>query len=192
MIWVCADLHLNHKNVIHMGRDFPTLEDHNNFVIEQYNKVVHDDDLVYILGDLVFSPAAPAIELVKRLKGRKILILGNHDRLTNAQYREMGIIEVINHPVYYSSSIILSHEPVIEAFNNPYVYNIHGHLHHSYIDAENYINVNIEMNDYKPVDLRILQEKIDKNTKSRREVYRSEWYFPLYKWQPDYEKYEKK
>ena len=55
-IYVISDLHLNHKNIVNMGRPFETLQEHNDYVIEEYNKVVGKDDLVYILGDVGFSP----------------------------------------------------------------------------------------------------------------------------------------
>lgn len=93
----------------------------------------------------------------------------------------MGFIEVYKHPVYYSSSIILSHEPVKEAYDNPYVYNVHGHLHQSVVDLPNFINANIELYDYKPISLKALQEDIGKKTKSRKEKFGEEWYFQYFK-----------
>ena len=180
-IYVVSDLHLNHKNIINMGRPFETLQEHNDYVIEEYNKVVGKDDLVYILGDVGFSPVQDLKLLIPRLNGRKVLILGNHDKQKIGEYRNMGFIEVYDHPVYYSSHLILSHEPVREALNNPYVFNVHGHLHFNILDLPNYINVNTELINYKPISLVKLEEYAAKRIKSRRENFGQEWYFEYYK-----------
>lgn len=182
MIWVTGDLHFNDEKLISRCRNnFKTIEEHNNYIIEQYNSCVQEDDLVYILGDLGFKPYAKLLPLVKRLKGRKILVLGNHDQLTDGEYRSMGIIKTIKTPFYYSDHLILSHEPVKEAFNNQYVYNLHGHLHLAELNLPNYINVNIELNDFKPYNLKELDEEIFTLTKRRQEKFGEEWYKNYYK-----------
>ena len=181
MIWVTSDLHLNHPGILETCRKFSDINEHNEYIIKQYNSVVDKDDLVYILGDVGFTPMKDLSPLIQRLNGRKVLVLGNHDKGTEGEYRKMGFIDVKDSPFYYSSSIILSHEPAYEAFNNPYVYNIYGHLHQAVVDLPNYINANVELCDYKPISLRELQEKIKNEVKSRREKFGEEWYFPYYK-----------
>ncbi len=180
-VYVTSDLHLNHPGILLMSRpQFKTVEEHNKFIIGKYNSVVHEDDLVYILGDLGFSPIKDLKPLVSLLNGRKILILGNHDRGNIGEYRGMGFIEAYDHPIYYSKDIILSHEPVKEALDNPYVYNIHGHLHRGKIKLPNYININVEENNFLPVSLKELQSRIVEKTKSRRETFGKEWYAGYY------------
>ena len=44
------------------------------------NKVVHANDTVYILGDLIYKSDKSPSEYLSRLKGKKHLILGNHDK----------------------------------------------------------------------------------------------------------------
>lgn len=181
-IYVTSDLHFNHSGVLKMSRgQFKTIEEHNDFIIERFNSVVGPDDLVYILGDLGFTPLEKLKPLVNRLNGRKVLILGNHDKGNVDEYRNMGFIDVYNRPVYYSKHIILSHEPVREALNNPYVFNVHGHLHGSKLDLPNYINVNVEETDYLPVSLNALEKNAQKRVKSRRENFGNEWYYEFYK-----------
>lgn len=180
-IYVTSDLHFNHPGILKLSRgQFKTVQEHNDYIINKYNSVVGKDDLVYILGDLGFTPLKDLKPLISRLNGRKVLILGNHDKGTIGEYRAMGFIEVYNHPVYYSNDIILSHEPVKEAFDNPYVFNVHGHLHRSKLSLNNYINVNIEETDFLPVSLKDLQEQLEQKTKSRRETFNTEWYSNFY------------
>ena len=90
-IYVCSDLHFNHTNILGFCRsNFTTIEEHNEYIIKQYNSVVGKDDLVYILGDVGFTPEKALSELVKRLNGRKILLVGNHDKLTDREYRAIS------------------------------------------------------------------------------------------------------
>ena len=73
--------------------------------------------------------------------------------------------------------VILSHCPLREAFENPYiVYNLHGHLHGGKLKLSNYLNVNIAMNGYYPIKLDSLLPQINSSGKSRRERWLEEWY----------------
>lgn len=177
-IWVTSDLHLNHPDIIKSCRpQFSTTELHDEYVISRFNSVVGKDDLIYILGDVGFTPYIELKDKIKKLNGRKILILGNHDILNPQQYASMGFIEVINHPVYYSPNIILSHIPIQEALNNPWVYNIHGHIHQGTLNLKNYINVNIESSNFLPVNLKGLQQQIASFCRpTRYEPFQQEWY----------------
>ena len=182
-IWVCADLHLNHKNIIYYCRQqFNSVEEHDKYVIGQYNSVVGKDDLVYILGDVGFSPKDKLAALVKQLNGRKILIIGNHDRLKDNEYANMGFIQVIHHPVFYNNNIILSHIPIRECLNSPYTINIHGHLHNNELNLPNFFNVNVEMTDFLPININVFEEKAKETcVQFRWQPFGSEWYQDYYK-----------
>ena len=177
-IYVTSDLHFNHKNILRLCRpQFKTIEEHNEYIIESFNGTVGKDDLVYVLGDVGFTPASGLVPLVRALNGRKILLIGNHDVLKDNEYLAMGFIQVCRSPIYYSSTTILSHIPVQEALNNPYVINVHGHIHRGSLTLPNFINANVEINDYKPLDLRKIDAAAhDQCTKSRYAPYGQEWY----------------
>ena len=52
MIYFTSDLHFWHKNaIIYTNRPFETVEEMNEKLIEYWNKTVHANDEVYILGD---------------------------------------------------------------------------------------------------------------------------------------------
>lgn len=79
-IFFTADLHLGHANIIkYCNRPFPSLHDMNKTLINNWNSVVGEKDVVYILGDLCLADIKSGIKMVRSLKGRKILIQGNHD-----------------------------------------------------------------------------------------------------------------
>ena len=53
MIYFTSDQHLGHPAIISMqNRPFQDVEDMNRTIINNYNSVVHKDDVVYILGDI--------------------------------------------------------------------------------------------------------------------------------------------
>ena len=72
MIWVTADLHLNHQGILKTCRKFNSIEEHNEYIIQQYNSVVGKDDLVYILGDCLWAPLTKGADLIRRLNGSAI------------------------------------------------------------------------------------------------------------------------
>ncbi len=81
MIWFTSDLHFGHdREFIYNPRGFENVGDMNAAIVERYNSIVQDNDEVYILGDLVVGQNKPdSFELINQLKGKKIIIRGNHD-----------------------------------------------------------------------------------------------------------------
>jgi calcineurin-like phosphoesterase family protein len=80
-----ADTHLLHARILELQpntRRFPTIEEHDERIIENWNAVVGDDDIVYHLGDFAMQLGKQADRVrwyFSRLKGRKHLVIGNHD-----------------------------------------------------------------------------------------------------------------
>lgn len=183
-IWITSDTHLYHTNVIRLERYMldksgysyiKTVEQYNKMIIDNINMCVHKDDTIYILGDFCFGGYEKIKEMYNSIKGHVVLILGNHDRYSVAEGKKRaGIKEIYEGPIYLPESkgrIILSHYPVKEAYHNPYVFNLHGHLHGSVLakDMGNFINVAMGVNDFKPLRLDKLTGKIMSSVKSRRE-----------------------
>ena len=81
MIFFTADLHLGHANIIkHCCRPFKTVEEMDEHLISTWNSHVRQNDTVHILGDLIFRSAESPEHYLDRLRGKKHLILGNHDK----------------------------------------------------------------------------------------------------------------
>ena len=79
MIYFTADTHFGHYNVIRFcDRPFASAEEMDEAMIQNWNGRVTGNDTVYILGDMFFR-STNAEEILKRLKGKKRLIVGNHD-----------------------------------------------------------------------------------------------------------------
>lgn len=189
MDYVISDLHFNHKNVIDFERyEFSSIEEHDNYIIYKWNStIVNNNDKVYVLGDVGFSDKAKVKETISKLKGYKILVKGNHDTFSNNFYLRAGFDEVYDHPIYYNKKVILSHEPVREALDNPYIFNIHGHLHNGLeLMKENFYCANAKKLKYKPMKLSSFVETHIPKLKNRKESMGKEWYFDYY----DFNKYK--
>ncbi len=124
-------------------RGFADTEAMNEYMIERWNSRVKKKDEVVILGDFSFGKAEETTEVLKRLKGKKYLIVGNHDRFLGDKDFDRSQFEWIE---YYrelsdnSRKVILSHYPIL-CYNGQYKMNKHGeprsymlygHVHDTY------------------------------------------------------------
>lgn len=94
-------------------------------MIQWYNEMVEDQDRVYILGDIAFSPAHMR-RAVSRLKGRKVLVPGNHEPPKMKKYFDL-FDDVRGYIV--KKGFIMSHIPIHPGSLARWKLNIHGHTH---------------------------------------------------------------
>ena len=136
--YITSDLHFGHKNIMKFcpqsrARFRDDVDYMNEAMVREWNEIVEPQDLVYILGDVAFLPAAKATEYMHRLNGRKILVQGNHDRklLQDADFR--GCFEEVHHYLdinYAGHKCVMFHYPIAE-FDQMHrgALHFHGHLH---------------------------------------------------------------
>ena len=162
-IYLIADTHFGEKAILqYENRPFSSVEEMDEEMIRRWNEVVGEEDLVYHLGD--FSERGREKSYLERLKGRVILIRGNHDVLTNREYREMGFEEVYDMPVIKDEFWILSHKPIYVNQNMPYA-NLFGHVHASPIYrtfSSHHYCVSAERVQYCPVDFERVKSMVQK------------------------------
>ena len=164
MIYYISDLHLQHFNIINMcNRPFQSVEEMNKALIDNWNKVVKDNDDVYFLGDFSFKcNQQRATEFLKQLKGRKFFIKGNHDKNTWLQsIKEQGLIEWYKDYAEINDAgrmVILCHYP-LHSWNGLYrgSYHLYGHVHNLTVEnidwQKNRFNVSCEVTNYYPITL---------------------------------------
>ena len=82
MVFFTADMHFGHRAIINMqNRPFESVEEMDRVLLQNYNSVVRKNDTVYILGDICHHmKVEDADVLIKKMNGKKYLIVGNHDK----------------------------------------------------------------------------------------------------------------
>ena len=173
MIWFKSDLHLGHRAVINFqDRPFGTVEEMNEALIKNWNFLVAKNDTVYILGDISHRcPVEEVNAMISKLKGKKILIRGNHDKEYDASLFE-GIYDYYDLRGVASVSISLMHYPMLEWNRSRHgSLHLHGHQHNSSSYNEEMreqgirrYDVGVDANQYCPVSLNSILEffQIDK------------------------------
>lgn len=138
MIYFIADTHFNHKNIIkYCNRPYKNKIEMNEDIIKKWNEVVTDEDTIYHLGDFALGSKDEFEKITKRLKGKKILIRGNHD-VKSSIYEELGFIVLKNAPIRLDKEkLLLSHIPIADKQIPEGYINVHGHIHNKPLNAIN-------------------------------------------------------
>ena len=156
-IFVVSDTHFGHRNMLNFlledgtkVRPFATVEEMDETLVDNWNRVVTDSDIVYHLGDVYFGDGWKHLD---RLKGKKRLVLGNHDnghdeRLQKA-FKKIGIWRE-----FKDYDCVLTHVPIHEASMTNRRLNLHGHVHNGshrgLIENPRYVNCCVEAQNYTP------------------------------------------
>jgi len=150
-IFFIGDMHFYDERIIKFcNRPFKDVNEMNEAIIDNWNRVVKKADTVFVVGDVSFGTKKQTKAIIDRLKGRKILILGNHDRTSQTYYKDLGFKEVYKYPILYKKFFIISHEPIYTKGWTPYL-NIHGHIHDNNMIEKYYFNVSVENINYTPI-----------------------------------------
>jgi calcineurin-like phosphoesterase family protein len=163
MIYFTADEHYYHANIItnrfRDARPFNTVDEMNRTIIKRHNEVVAKDDITYHLGDFTFAKHWPDMrQMLERLNGKHILILGNHDLHRPFEYVEAGFQSVHTslelHELFGTTGRpILIHDPAVAGVLTDKLF-IHGHTHGLGLRlAPNTFCVSVELHNYYPVSL---------------------------------------
>ena len=80
-IFFTSDLHFSHANIIkYCDRPFYSAGEMDAAMIANWNNVVGEEDIVFILGDFCFGSTQTWLHFLRRLNGKKYLTQGNHDK----------------------------------------------------------------------------------------------------------------
>jgi len=166
-IWFTSDWHLDHANIVRLcNRPFINVREMNETIINNYNAVVKDDDVVYNLGDVSYKCSYGYLEeLVGRLNGNMIVIAGNHD---NIQYLKKllnkklikGLAEVQELKID-GKHIWLSHYPHRswkKSFHGSY--HLFAHTHGKMAPYGLSFDVGVDSWDFKPISFEQVEEKM--------------------------------
>lgn len=161
-----ADTHFGHANVIrYSGRPFANIQEHDAALITNWNKVVGEYDRVFMLGDFALTGKDRIIEIGQQLKGKKVLVTGNHDGGSLDTYYTAGFEMISKWSLVFQDSFILSHIPVMGTGGFT---NIHGHVHEKQGILQimpEYYCVSVENINYTPIELKKLLAEIEQKKK---------------------------
>ena len=179
LIYYTADLHFGHANVIrHCDRPFSDADSMDAALIQNWNAKVHRNDTVYIVGDFLFRAQRPAEEYLSELKGKKHLIVGNHDKYWMKKV-DLGVwFESVSPMLFITDNgytATLCHYPMMSwpgMSKNGFM--VYGHIHNNtnadfwpLIDANSQmLNAGADINGFAPVTL---SEMIENNMRFKEE-----------------------
>jgi calcineurin-like phosphoesterase family protein len=149
-VFISSDTHYAHKNIcrgvtdwrtqdgkvpVGSTRDFETIEQMNNRLVNAINNVVGQDDTLIMLGDVSFGGFENIGIFLDRLICKNIhLILGNHDthienNRENIQSRFLSVQHYLEVNIN-DKNFVLCHYP-LQSWNglNKGVIHLHGHVH---------------------------------------------------------------
>lgn len=157
-----ADTHFFHAGVLRMSqRPFETIAEHDEMLVAAWNAVVGPRDEVFHLGDFGMGGTPERYAAVfKRLRGRKILVRGNHDKkkCTDLPWHEKH--ELVSRKIE-NQRVILCHYPMrawAGVWNGSI--SLYGHTHGMLPDTRQSCDVGVDRWSYAPVTLEQIRERL--------------------------------
>lgn len=160
--FVISDTHFTHHNILTFKnydgspvRQFSSVEEMDETIIDNWNKVVKPGDVIYHLGDIAINKKY--IHLIGRCNGSKRLIMGNHD-IFDMNYYTPFFTKIMAMRIF-PGKCIMTHVPIHSDCIGRFKINIHGHTHCNFIlndDGQKsffHKNVCVEVVNYTPVAL---------------------------------------
>lgn len=179
-IFFTSDTHFYHKNIINFcKRPFKDLQEMHSEIIRMWNETIRPNDIVFILGDIIFGGANAYEEILPQINGKKYLILGNHD-YKNFTTNKCKYFEAVYDKMFIAvndQEIILNHEPLLcfGGQQNNRIWHLFGHVHTTKdlnlkgsCDAQRMFlmatptmyDVGMDFNNYKPISFAEVKEII--------------------------------
>lgn len=181
-IFLTSDSHFGHSNIIEFcNRPFKDVEEMNYKLIENWNKKVPVDGLVFHLGDFAWGGYPFWKKIREQLNGNIILIKGNHDEKNMTPTAEQELFDYVTFQMKIEiegRKVYLNHVPFLcygGTYRDPkgLVYQLFGHVHSGPgakgldIDRLKMLfptqyDVGVDKNNYEPVSWAEVNEAIGK------------------------------
>lgn len=150
--WLTADWHFGESRMDLMCRPFQSTDEHDDTIIANYNRLVQPDDVVLCLGDVTNKDAPERLSSVAKLRGRKLLIRGNHDVPHSdadlARYFELVVADGEGLELSYQDvALFATHYPTQGRLDR---FNLVGHVHGAWRVQLNMLNVGVDNFGFAP------------------------------------------
>ncbi len=190
MVWFTADSHFGHKAMAadpETGRagwrPFATVAEHDEAMIEAWNRRVRPGDQVWHLGDVGLASSTHILGCVDRLHGTKHLITGNHDAVwpghRKAYLHQKRWLQTFDSVQAFARRRIAGHDVMLSHF--PYLgggdhtgedrarqyrlidegrWLLHGHVHGEWARRGRQLNVGVDVRDWAPISLAEIEDEL--------------------------------
>ena len=186
-VFFTSDTHFTHANIIRFcSRPFKNVEEMDETMIANWNRVVGENDIVFHLGDFCMGGSAKWTNVLNRLNGKIYLIIGNHD-MKNLKQSCSDRFEKVAMQMYIEvdkQKIYLNHCPFL-CYGGAYrdTWQLFGHVHtnknNTGIDAPRLemlfptqYDVGVDNNNFTPVSFEqvkaIIQKQVEQFNKNNR------------------------
>lgn len=174
-IWFCSDLHLGHSNMYKFTnydgtkcRPWDNYEEAEEYMLQEFNKVLKPTDTLYILGDVASKTDRASYFFNALVPCRRILLMGNHDNKIGFKFLSKYFNEIRG--AYNLENYIMTHIPVSSGSKGRFKTNIHGHTHSNLITIDNngkipdpwYRNVCVERTGFKLINFSEIKTETEK------------------------------
>jgi calcineurin-like phosphoesterase family protein len=179
-IYFTSDMHFGHEAILkYCNRPFANVEEMNQKLIENWNKKVPEDGIVFNLGDFAWGGYPFWKSMREQLNGKIILIKGNHDEKNLTQTGAQELFELVTYQMKIQiegRKIYLNHYPFLCYAGtyrdaNGLEYQAFGHVHSgpgakgldvdrlSMLFPTQY-DVGVDNNNYEPISWSEFNDKI--------------------------------
>lgn len=189
--WFTSDLHLSHERICELaGRPFTSVDEMNAALVERWNDRVSEGDTVWVLGDVCMGKITDSLAVAVTLRGHKILVPGNHDRVSSLYHGSSAAKKAEWRAAYEAAGFVIADEllrgmafgtlDIFDLCHFPYTddshgedryaearpadegrWLLHGHTHQAErISGERQLHVGVDAWDFAPVALETLVELI--------------------------------
>lgn len=149
-LFFVADLHFSHANIIkHCSRPFRSVEEHDEALVSNWNHAVGKHDTTYILGDFAYKRHN---HWVNRLNGKKILILGNHDKMSQLELSQFAEVHKLLDTQIDKQLVTMCHYKM-QSYRSSFhgAWHLFGHSHGRMPEGPLSFDVGVDVWDYSPI-----------------------------------------
>jgi len=178
MRFFTSDTHFFHENILRLCPE-KRKEGFEEFILNNFAAVLSHSSTLYHLGDFLWEEREGFLEAWRALPGRKVLVLGNHDRKPSRLSRlDLYFDEIYDSPLTVEvkgKKVLLYHFPSKDLrtyrfrglqrfitrkyFEEGASLLLHGHVHYNvfgvfcgcHLNGVKCLNVNVEFTGFKPV-----------------------------------------
>ena len=169
-LWFTSDTHWGHHNIIrYCNRPFESADEMDQKLIENWNELIGENDIVFHLGDFAFKGSNSIKHYRDQLNGRISLLRGNHDAKQFGQLTPHfdGVYDYLEIDVEDKDAnqgwqrITLCHYS-LRVWNRSHhdSWSLYGHSHGTLPDDPNSLSfdVGVDCHDYKPISYNRVKE----------------------------------